>query len=314
MIGGPMEKSDGGIASAAIAPAAAISTSAWERCRDYFELTKPRIGVLVLLVTAVGFCLGSAGAVDLLRLCHALIGTALVAAGANTLNQYIERRQDRLMRRTAGRPIPSGRIRPSDARSFGIAISIAGAAYLLILTNGAAALLAIATSVLYLFVYTPLKRRTIYNTMVGAVPGALPPLIGFAAASGRIDLIGWALFGVLFVWQLPHFFAIAWVYRDDYSRGGYRMLSSVDADGRRTGRWVVGYSALLVAVSLTPAWVGFGGSAYAIGAFALGGALLGIGLRMRRLRTIGSARLMVAATVAYLPLLMLMLLLDRLVA
>lgn len=281
------------------------------RLADYVELTKPRISVLVLLVTAVGFCLGSVGGIDPLLLAHTLIGTALVAAGANTLNQYLERRFDRLMRRTANRPIPAGRISGSEAKAFGSVISAAGGLYLLLLVNWPATLLAAATSGLYLFVYTPLKRRTIYNTMIGAVPGALPPLIGFAAAHGGLAAPGWALFAVLFVWQLPHFFAIAWVYREDYERGGYRMLPSADRDGSRTGRWVVGYSIVLGIVSLFPAWLGTVGAAYLVGATVLGLGLLAVGIGLARGRSTGSARLMVAASVVYLPALMILLLVDR---
>lgn len=313
----PFEKSDGGLASSAIRstvlPATASVTLSTIRGRfaDFFALTKPRISILVLLVTAVGFCFGSAAGIDLLLMAHTLFGTALVAVGANSLNQYMEREYDRLMDRTADRPIPSGRITPAEARFFGVSSGVAGLAWLTLLVNTYAALLAAATLGLYLLVYTPLKRITILNTLVGAVPGALPPVIGFAAARGAIDLQAWLLFLVVFTWQMPHFFAIAWMYRSDYACAGYRMISTVDADGSKTGGWIVAWTVVLIAVSFLPVWVGFAGPAYAFGAGALGVLLILVGLRTAIRRSTGSARSMLLASVIYLPALMLLMLFDR---
>ncbi len=318
----PLEKSDGGMASSAVRPAAvqpaaltrsvSVSLSTIRgRMADYLELTKPRISVLVLLVTAVGFCFGSTAGVDLLLMANALFGTALVAVGANTLNQYMEWRFDRLMHRTAGRPIPAGRITPAEAGVFGVSSAVAGLAWLTLLVNWYAAFLAAVTIGLYLLAYTPLKRLTILNTLVGAVPGALPPMIGFAAASGRIDVQAWILFAIVFTWQMPHFFAIAWMYREDYARGGYRMISTADADGFKTGGWIVTWTVALVAVSFLPVWAGTAGAAYCVGTTALGVFLALVGLRTAARRSTSSARLMLLASVVYLPALMLLMLFDR---
>jgi len=278
---------------------------------DVLTLCKPRISVMVLIVTAIGFALGAGDGFTWLGLVHCLIGTALVAVAANILNQVAERASDARMNRTRNRPVASGRMDPGEAAVLGWSAAIVGAAYLLKWSNGLAALLAVATFVLYLFVYTPLKRVSIYNTHVGAIPGALPPLIGFAAAAGHLTPAAWTLFAILFAWQLPHFFAIAWMHREDYLRGGYRMLSSVDDDGRRTGRWIVGYGVILLLISLSPWWIGAAGMLYAIGAAVGGLMLLVVGGRVAKLRTIASARAMLLATVIYLPLLLTLLWINR---
>lgn len=278
---------------------------------DVLTLCKPRISVMVLIVTAIGFALGAGDSFTWLGLVHCLIGTALVAVAANILNQVAERASDARMNRTRNRPVASGRMDAGEAAVLGWSAAIVGAAYLLKWSNGLAALLAVATFVLYLFVYTPLKRVSIYNTHVGAIPGALPPLIGFAAAAGHLTPAAWTLFAILFAWQLPHFFAIAWMHREDYLRGGYRMLSSVDDDGRRTGRWIVGYGVLLLLISLSPWWIGAAGMLYAIGAAVGGLMLLVVGGRVAKLRTIASARAMLLATVIYLPLLLTLLWINR---
>ena len=278
---------------------------------DVLALSKPRISVMVLIVTAIGYALGAGDAFSAIGLVHCLIGTALVAVAANILNQVAERENDARMIRTRNRPVASGRMDAGEAAVLGWSAAIVGAAYLLKWSNGLAALLAVATFALYLFVYTPLKRVSIYNTHVGAIPGALPPLIGFAAAAGHLTPAAWTLFAILFTWQLPHFFAIAWMHREDYLRGGYRMLSSADADGRRTGRWIVGYGVILLLVSLSPWWIGSAGLVYAAGAVVGGVALLIVGARVGSQRTAASARAMLLATIIYLPLLLALLWIDR---
>jgi len=313
----PLEKNDGAGASSAAAPSALsapavlVFGAARARLADYIELTKPRISLLVLLVTAVGFALASPEAIDSALMAHTLLGTALVAFAANALNQLIERDADRLMRRTAARPIPSGRLGSSQACAFGTAAALIGSSYLALTVNLLAALLAAATIGLYLFAYTPLKRRSVYNTLVGAVPGALPAMIGFAAARDAVTAPAWMLFAIVWVWQLPHFFAIAWMYREDYTRGGFRMLSRADPDGVRTGRWVVVCSVVLLLVSLLPFWMGVAGGAYGAGAAMFGTVLLLVGIRSSVLRTAGGARIMVIASVVYLPALLILMLLDR---
>lgn len=292
------------------APSISTTVANWS---DVLALTKPRISVMVLIVTAIGFALGAGETFTFVAMGHCLIGTALVAVAANILNQVAERESDARMIRTRNRPVASGRMDTGEAAVLGWSAAIVGAAYLLKWSNGLAALLAVATFVLYLFVYTPLKRVSIYNTHVGAIPGALPPLIGFAAAAGHLTSTAWALFAILFAWQLPHFFAIAWMHREDYLRGGYRMLSSVDSDGRRTGRWIVGYGVVLLFVSLSPWWIGAAGPLYATGASLGGLALLLVGGRVAILRTFVSARAMLLATVIYLPLLLALLWIDRVV-
>ena len=278
---------------------------------DVLALSKPRISVMVLIVTAIGFALGAGETFSFIAMAHCLVGTALVAVAANILNQVAERENDARMFRTRNRPVASGRMDAGEAAVLGWSAAIVGAAYLFKWCNGLSALLAIATFVLYLFVYTPLKRVSIYNTHIGAIPGALPPLIGFAAAAGHLTPAAWTLFAILFAWQLPHFFAIAWMHREDYLRGGYRMLSSADEDGRRTGRWIVGYGVVLLLVSLSPWWIGAAGIMYAICAVIGGLALLAVGARVAVNRTISSARTMLLATIVYLPVLLALLWIDR---
>ncbi|MEK6643428.1 MAG: heme o synthase [Planctomycetota bacterium] len=312
----PLEKSDAGVvvgsaSGALVSVAPSLPTLLRMRFADYCILGKLRISVLVLIVTAIGFCLGSRGDVGLLALMHALIGTALVAISANTLNQYMERDFDRLMVRTADRPIPAGRLTPGEAMLFGVVCGVVGLVYLWLTTNAWATGLSAATLFLYLFAYTPLKRRTAWNTWIGAVPGALPPMIGFAAAHDGLATTAWLLFAILFVWQLPHFFAIAWMYREDYARGGYRMLSTVDPTGRATRVQTVGLSVLMVAVSVLPTLLGFAGMIAAAGAVVLGAGLVYAATRMARDLSYSTARTMLLASVIYLPLLMALLLLDR---
>lgn len=309
----PFEKSDAGGAVGTVPPLMAPSLPVLLRMRfaDYCILSKLRISVLVLIVTAIGFCLGTRGDVGLLALANAIIGTALVAIAANTLNQYMEREFDRLMIRTADRPIPAGRLTPAEAMAFGVVCGVVGLAYLWIATNPLATGLAAITLFLYLFAYTPLKRYTAWNTWVGAIPGALPPMIGFAAAHNGLATPAWLLFAILFVWQLPHFFAIAWMYREDYARGGYRMLSTVDPTGRATRVQTVALTILMIAVSLAPTILGFAGAYAGAGALLLGAGLLVIAVRMAKDLSRSTARAMLLATVIYLPLLLTLLVLDR---
>jgi heme o synthase len=283
------------------------------RLADYCILGKVRISLLVLVVTAIGFCLGSKGPVDLALLVHTLLGTGLVAIAANTLNQYMERQFDRLMVRTADRPIPAGRLTANEALTFGAVCAVVGLIYMILTVNRWATTLAAATLILYLFAYTPLKRRTVLNTWVGALPGALPPMIGFAAAHGRLNALAWTLFAILFVWQLPHFFAIAWMYREDYARGGYRMLSVADPSGTATRRQSVALCVVMLVVSLAPSLLGYAGAYALVGAVILGVAWLAVAVRMARRLNDANARLMLLASVVYLPALMMLLLLDRMV-
>ena len=245
----------------------AASFSLWSartsnRVLDYLALTKPRLNALVVATSAAGYYLGTTGRLDFERMVQAVAGTALVAGGAAVLNQVYERDTDALMRRTRLRPLPDGRVSPADARVFGVVLAAAGLAMLAARSTLLAALLAAATLVVYLVVYTPMKRRSPVATLIGAVPGALPPLIGWTAANGRHWLGGLTLFSIVFLWQIPHFMAIAWLYRDDYGKAGFPMLPVIEPDGRKTGRQAVAYAAALLPVSLVPSLIGLSGSTY----------------------------------------------------
>jgi protoheme IX farnesyltransferase len=244
--------------------AIALKTSA------YISLTKPRIGVAVLLTVAVGFFLGAHRSSDPSVLLLTLVGTGLVASGASVWNQYLERFRDARMKRTAGRPLPTGRVSPAEAAIFGTVITAGGVGLLLLGPHPIAAGVALVTFVLYAFVYTPLKPITTLNTAIGAVPGALPPVIGWAAATGRLGPEAAALFLIMFLWQFPHFLAIAWIYREDYARGGHKMLPNVDPLGAMTGRQAAAYALSLIPVGLLPSAVGLAGMGYFIGALVLG--------------------------------------------
>ena len=272
------------------APADAVLADAGGKLAAYVDLTKPRIAVMVLVTVATGFVLGARGASNPSTLLLTLLGTGLVAGGASAWNQYLERFRDLRMRRTAGRPLPSGRLAPAEAAVFGVALGGRSAwrSWSWGPTSPSAAV-ALATFVLYVAVYTPLKPRTTLNTAVGAVPGALPPVIGWAAATGRLGVEAWALFLIVFLWQFPHFLAIAWIYRDDYARAGYKMLPTVDPRGAITGRQAAGYALALVPAGLLPTVVGLAGPCYFAGALVLGLFYLALrrpvlvrGLRARR--------------------------------
>lgn len=273
------------------------------RAADYVELTKPKIAAMALVTVAVGYLLGvDPNAVRIDLMIHTLIGAGLVAAGGSALNHWLERGADARMWRTANRPLPAGRVPPGEALSFGISLTIGGMVYLLAaLPTPAAAIAAGFTFVLYVFVYTPLKRVTTWNTVVGAIPGALPPVIGWAAARGSVNAEGWALFAILFVWQLPHFFSIAWLHRDDYARGGMRMLPVVDRrDGLRTGLATVGTCALLLIVTAAPFVVGSVGWLYLAGAMPLGVWFLVRSARFAMNRNNTTARAVLRGSLIYL--------------
>ena len=268
---------------------------------DWLELTKPRITLLVVFTALVGFVTASSASPWSGLLTAALLGTGLVAAGASAINMVMERDTDALMHRTRSRPIPAGRIRPSDARWFGALLTVSGLAILAGLCNPLASLVAFATWASYLFLYTPLKRRTHLSTLVGAVPGALPPVIGWAAASESLDPGAFILFAILFLWQIPHFLAIAWLYREDYERGGFPLLPVIDREGRLTGRQAVLHSVALLVVSLAPVAAGLGGALYLAGALVLGIALTLSALRLAITRNRPAARALFLASVLYLP-------------
>ena len=293
------------------AVATATRADSWHTLADYVALTKPRLNVLVVATSAAGYYLGAPGAIGLSAMAAAVAGTALVAAGAAALNQVYERDTDALMRRTRMRPLPDGRVAPSDARLFGVLLSAAGLALLGALVNLPATALALATLVTYLIVYTPMKRRSPMATLVGAIPGALPPLIGWVASHGTLSVGGAALFLIVFLWQIPHFMAIAWLYRDDYSKAGFPMLPVIEPDGRRTGRQAVAYAAALVPASLVPAFVGLSGPVYAAVALVLGAALLWLAIRFAATRSDHSARWLFFSSIAYLPLIWIAMILNH---
>ena len=271
---------------------------------DLAELVKARLTLLVLLTTAVGFYLGSESPIEYKALFHVVFGTAAAAAGAAALNQWWERRADALMRRTRTRPIPAGRMRPLQALVLGIFLSLFGIGYLAIVCNGLSAALAAITIAIYIFAYTPLKRATTANTAVGAIPGAIPPIIGWAAARGSIDVDAWSLFAIIFLWQLPHFFAIAWMYREDYSRAGFRMISSDDRTGERSASQSVFFCMLLLVIAGLPAFLGIANFVYLAIELLLGGLFTAVAMRFLRMRTPGSARSLFIASIVYLPLLL----------
>ena len=278
---------------------------------DYIELTKPRITLMVVLTAFVGFALGSTGGILSGRLAATLAGTALVAAGASCFNMLLERRTDSLMLRTRNRPLPAGRLRPPEALVWGLALTTIGLALLAWRTGALAAAIAFVTWASYLFFYTPLKTRTSLSTIVGALPGALPPVIGWAAARGRLEPGAFVLFAIVFLWQIPHFLAIAWIYREDYARGGLPMLPVLDPDGRLTGRQAVANTVALLLVSLAPTAAGIAGRAYFAGALALGLAFTAVAVRAAVLRTPRAARWLFVASILYLVALCTLLLADR---
>jgi protoheme IX farnesyltransferase len=296
--------------------------------RDYIELTKPRITWLILMSTGVGYFFGLppvAGnavgraanwlaflkSIPLLSLLHTIIGTALIASGTAALNQWYEREADRKMRRTAGRPLPAGRLPAGRALAFGILLSAAGFLELWLGVNLLSGLIGAFTLASYLFLYTPMKQRTWWSTTVGAFPGAMPPMIGYAAAAGAITRESWVLFAILFLWQFPHFYSIAWMYKEDYARAGILMLPVVEPDGRSTARQIVLYGLALIPVSLIPSMLGMSGRVYLAGALLLGLWFLYSGVRVALERSLVRARSVLITSVIYLPLIYGLMLLDR---
>ena len=281
------------------------------RVADYTQLTKPGITRMVLLTTGVGFYLASTGALNWALLAHTLLGTLLAASGTNGLNQYLERDLDARMARTRSRPLPAGRMTPHAALVFTAALTLLGVAYLALLVNGLTALVVLASAASYLLIYTPLKRVTSLATVVGAVPGALPILAGWTAAAGSLDAGGWTLFWILFLWQMPHFLALAWMFREDYRSGGFAMLSVFDPEGAGTGRQALVYALALLPVSLLPTLLGVTGALYFAGALLLGGGFVGLGLALALRRTERRARRLFLASVVYLPALLILMVVDK---
>ena len=283
-----------------------------ERANAYIALTKPDVSFLVLITTAAGYYMGVRGPVGWLHMLHVVFATLLIAGGTAALNHYIERESDRYMRRTASRPLPSGVLQPKSAFVFGITLTIAGAVYLYFTAGALASGLGVATCVSYLAAYTPLKKRTVWATFVGAFPGAIPPVIGWVAATGTLDRGAWILFGILFLWQFPHFHAISWMYREDYARAGIKMLPVVDREGRRTFRQIIWYSVALVGVSLLPAVLGLAGVIYFFGALVVCTGLVQVCLWAASNKTNARAKWLMHATVLHVPLLLGLMVFDKL--
>ena len=280
--------------------------------RDYIALTKPRITWLILMSTGVGYFFGLAtGDPHWILLLHTLIGTALIASGTAALNQWYERDADTLMRRTAGRPLPTGKMTARRALLFGIVLAVLGFVELALGANFLTGLLGAFTLASYLFIYTPLKQRSHLSTVIGALPGAMPPLIGYAASHGSLTPEAWTLFAILFIWQFPHFLAIAWMYREDYARAGIRMLPVVEPDGMSTGRQIILYASTLIPVSLFPVLLGMSGKVYLVGALILGGWFLYTGVRVAFDLTNIRARRVLLASIIYLPAIYGLMIFDR---
>ena len=281
------------------------------RLADFFSLTKPRMNVLVLATTAVGYYMALPRWTSWLPFIHVLLGTALTAAAASVLNQYIERDRDRLMPRTRNRPLPAGRIAPSEALLLGILLSISGAIYLALAVNILTAVLGLFTLLSYIFLYTPLKRITSFNTVIGAIPGAIPPVMGFTAVDGALSAQALSLFGILFLWQMPHFLAIAILYRNDYAAGGFKMLPVIDKDLSVTSRQILLYSLALVPVTLLPVALNMAGAAYFCTATLLGLAFFSFGINVAATKSRDDARRLFIASIIYLPILLTTLMLNK---
>ncbi|HEX9263008.1 MAG TPA: heme o synthase [Candidatus Binatia bacterium] len=288
---------------------AAISAS--RRVSDFFELTKPRIVLMVLVTALVGYYAGSERVPDYLRLLQVLIGTALAAGGTLTLNQFIERDIDAMMERTRHRPLPDARVQPQDALWFGVALTLLGLGYLAVAVNPLSAVVAGAITLSYLLVYTPMKRYSSLCLPLGAVPGALPPVIGWVAARGELSVDAWVLFAILFLWQIPHTLAIAYLYREDFAKAGIQFLPVIEPDGESTNRQILIHCGALLVVSLLPTLIGLAGASYFIAAFILGAAFLASGIKLVMAPTRAGARRLLFASLIYLPVLLLVMALDR---
>ena len=284
------------------------------RISDLAEMTKPGITLMVTLTAGLGFLLAGGETFSFLLLVHTLLGTALVSGGASVLNHVMERDADALMRRTANRPLPAGRMDPDAALLFGVLLGIAGLLELALAVNLLTAFLGAVALAGYAFVYTPLKRVTSLATVIGAVPGAIPPMMGWSAVRGELDLAAWVLFGILFFWQMPHFLAIAWLCREDYARGGFPMLTVQDPDGWRTARQMILWGAALIPVSLLPSALGLMGGLYFVGALVLGLVYLAFCFGFARHRSTPGARWLMLVSILYFPLVLLVMLLDRVVS
>ena len=292
-------------------PAASTALAAAPaRLSDFFELTKPRITFLVLVTTAVGYSVGLTRGFDAAAFLALLAGTALVSGGASALNQYWERESDARMSRTRRRPLPSGRLAPADALAFGLVLCAAGFA-MLASVNGLTYFLGVAALASYVLAYTPLKRVTSLCTIVGAVPGAIPPMMGWAAARGSLDAGAWALIALLFLWQLPHFLAIGWMYREDYAGAGFPMLTVLDPDGRATGRQMTLYTAALLPVTILAGALSGTGALFLAGATALGALFFAGAVRFARIRSLSAARAVFLISILYLPALLGLMVFDR---
>ena len=303
-------------AAAEILSATVVAEKSWTAV--FADLIKARLTTLVLLTTLVGFYIGGRGAMNFGLMFHVLAGTALVAAGAAALNQLLEREYDAQMRRTRNRPLPSGQLKPATVMIFGGVCATAGLIYLALAVNLLTSVIGAVTLVSYLFIYTPLKRVTWLNTAIGAVPGALPPVMGWTAARGELSGESWALFAILAFWQMPHFFSIAWIYRDEYAKAGFKMLPVVDPDGRRTGQQAVSHALALLMVSLCPFVFKMAGGFYLAGAVVLGAGYLWFAFQfLRQLRfaraelSLARARQLFLASIIYLPLLLTIMVLDK---
>ncbi len=295
----------------AVSESGAVFPALGSRMAGYLSLTKPRLVLMVLVTVAVGYLLGARGGAHPTTLAITLLGTAMVAGGAGALNQWLERDRDAMMRRTANRALPAGRLSSGEAILFGLTLGVVGTLLLAIGANHLAASVAMITFLLYVFVYTPLKPLTTLNTVVGAIPGALPPMIGWGAATGRLGIEAWSLFLIVFLWQFPHFLAIAWIYREDYRRAGFRMLTGRDVRGRMTGGQAVSYALALVPAGLLPATIGLaGGRFYFAGALVLGVLYVAAAARFWRDASDLGARRLLRTSFVYLPAILLLLLLN----
>lgn len=272
-----------------------------EKLAAFFELTKPRIAFMLVLTSAAGFYLGSKNSFDFLLFVNAMIGIALLAFGVATLNQFIERRTDALMERTARRPLPTRKVTPAEALVFGLILTVSAEIYLAFLVNGLTAILGLVVIVGYVLLYTPLKTKTSASTAIGAIPGAMPPLMGWTASANEITLGAWVLFALLFLWQFPHFLAIAWMYREQYRKAGILMLPVIEKEGRITAVQIVTFTLMLIPVSLAPFFIGFAGYIYLVGASILGIWFLVSSVQTARTKSVEKARKLLLVSVLYLP-------------
>ena len=290
-------------------PAAHVQTHS--RVGDFVILTKPRLNFLVLLTTAAAYSLGARPGATLAEFLHTIVGTFLVAGGSAAINQVWERATDRLMRRTQQRPMADQRLSVSEGTAFGLVLTAIGAAELAYFVNPLSAGVALVTTASYIFFYTPLKQRTSLSTIAGAIPGALPAVIGWAAATNTLSVEAWVLFGIVFMWQMPHFLAIAWMYRDEYARAGMPLLPVIEPDGRSTGRQAVLYSAVLIPISMLPTGVGLATAYYLVGALTLGAIMLFMSIEFSAKRDLATARRLFLGSILYLPILWALLVFDH---